>query len=336
MNTQKSSLEYSHFPVMLSEIIKYSSPSTGGIFLDCTFGGGGYSKALLKYSKTKVVALDRDIETKITAEKLKKKYHNRFKFYHLKFSQINKIIKDQVDVAIFDLGVSSMQLKNLSRGFSFRSNEKLDMKMGLSSFSAQEVINNLSESKLKLIIKILGEEKEASKIAKNIVKARAEKKITKTNELVKIIEQSKKKNFSSKINPCTKTFQALRIFVNREITELINGIIYATKLLRPGGKILIVSFHSIEDKIVKYFFTNYAKNKSKPSRYLPEENFNHSHLFENYNKKIIKPSINELNKNNASRSAKLRFAIRSNDKFFLPSNIFEKFKKYLNLETINV
>ena len=207
MNTQKSSLEYSHFPVMLSEIIKYSSPSTGGIFLDCTFGGGGYSKALLKYSKTKVVALDRDIETKITAEKLKKKYHNRFKFYHLKFSQINKVIKDQVDVVIFDLGVSSMQLKNLSRGFSFRSNEKLDMKMGLSSFSAQEVINNLSEAKLKLIIKILGEEKEASKIAKNIVRARAEKKITKTNELVKIIEQSKKKIFQVKLTHALKHFR---------------------------------------------------------------------------------------------------------------------------------
>ena len=198
------------------------------------------------------------------------------------------------------------------------------MKMGLSSFSAQEVINNLSEAKLKLIIKILGEEKEASKIAKNIVKARAEKKITKTNELVKIIEQSKKKNFQVKLNPCTKTFQALRIFVNKEITELINGIIYATKLLRPGGKILIVSFHSIEDKIVKYFFTNYAKNKSKPSRYLPEENFNNSHLFENYNKKIIKPSINELKKNNASRSAKLRFAIRSKNKFFFYHQIFLK------------
>ena len=145
-----------------------------------------------------------------------------------------------------------------------------------------------------------------------------------------------KKNFSSKINPCTKTFQALRIFVNKEITELINGIINATKLLRPGGKILIVSFHSIEDKIVKYFFTNYAKNKSKPSRYLPEENLNKQHLFENYNKKIFKPSAKELQKNNASRSAKLRFAIRSKDKFFLPSNIFEKFKRYLNLESINV
>ena len=116
MNTQKSSLEFSHFPVMLSEIIKQTSPSKGGIFLDCTFGGGGYSKAILKYSKTKVVALDRDIETKITAEKLKKKYHNRFKFYHLKFSQINKVIKEQVDVAIFDLGISSIQIKNLLLG----------------------------------------------------------------------------------------------------------------------------------------------------------------------------------------------------------------------------
>ena len=254
MNTQKSSLEFSHFPVMLSEIIKHTSPSKGGFFLDCTFGGGGYSKALLKYPKTKVVSLDRDISIKTIAEKLEKKYRNRFKFYHLKFSQINKIIKERVDVAIFDLGVSSIQLKNLSRGFSFRSNEALDMKMGLSSFSAQEVINNFSEAQLKLIIKILGEEKEAFKIAKNIVKARAEKKITRVSELVKIIEQSKKKIYSSKINPCTKTFQALRIFVNKEITELINGIIYATKLLRPGGRILIVTFHSIEDKIVKYFF----------------------------------------------------------------------------------
>ena len=336
MNTQKSSLEFSHFPVMLSEIIKHSTPSKGGIFLDCTFGGGGYSKALLEYSKTKVVSLDRDTAAKSIAEKLEKKYQNRFKFYHTKFSQLNKVVKEQVDVVIFDLGVSSIQLKDLSRGFSFKSNETLDMKMGLSSFSAQEAINNLSEAQLKLIIKILGEEKEASKIAKNIVRARTEKKIVKASELVKIIEKSKKKNFSKKINPCTKTFQALRIFVNREITELINGIIYATKLLRPGGKILIVSFHSIEDKIVKYFFTNYAKNKSKPSRYLPEVSINNSHLFENYNKKIVQPSTNELKKNNASRSAKLRFAIRSKNEFFFPSNIFEKFEKYLNLETINV
>ena len=132
------------------------------------------------------------------------------------------------------------------------------MMMGLSSTSAKEVINNLSEKQLKTIIRVLGEEKEASKIAKNIVIARTEKKITKVDELVKIIEKSKRKNFSKKINPSTKTFQALRIFVNKEITELITGIISATKLLKPGGKILIVSFHSIEDKIVKYFFSNFS------------------------------------------------------------------------------
>ena len=336
MNTQKSSLEFSHFPVMLSEIIKFSSPSKGGTYLDCTFGGGGYSKALLKYSKTRVISVDRDSAVKIIADKLEKKYPKRFKFYQLKFSQINKIIKNQVDAIIFDLGISSIQLKNLSRGFSFRSKEKIDMRMGLTSLSAQEAINNLSEKQLTLIIKILGEEKEAFKIAKNIVRARAEKKITKVNELVKIIEKSKKKIFSNKINPSTKTFQALRIFVNKEITELINGITNATRLLRPGGKIIIVSFHSIEDKIVKYFFTNFAKNKSNPSRYLPEENFDKFYLFENYNKKIIKPSSEEIRRNNSSRSAKLRYAIRSNNKFIYPSNFFEKFNKYLTVETINV
>ena len=145
------------------------------------------------------------------------------------------------------------------------------MSMGLNKISAQDVINNLSELELKLIIKILGEEKEAARIAKNIVKFRNEKKIIKVKDLVKIIEKSKKKNYASKINPCTKTFQALRIFVNKEITELINGIINATKILKPGGKILIVSFHSIEDKIVKYFFSNFSTNKSKPSRYLPRK-----------------------------------------------------------------
>ncbi len=335
MNIQKSPLEFSHFPVMLSEIIKLTTPSKGGLFIDCTFGGGGYSAALLKYSKTKVISFDRDTEVKKIAKKLENKYKNRFKFYQIKFSQIDEIVKGHVDTVIFDLGVSSLQLKNLSRGFSFKSKEKLDMKMGLSNFSAIEAINNLSETELKLIIKILGDEKEASKIAKNIVKARNQKKIIKVNELVKIIEQSKKKNFSNKINPSTKTFQALRIFVNKEISELIHGIVKATKLLRPGGKILIVSFHSIEDKIIKYFFSNFAKNRSNPSRYQPEENYE-NYLFENYNKKVIKPSTTELKKNNPSRSAKLRVAIRSKNKFIFPSNIFEKFSKYLNVEAFNV
>ena len=261
MNNQISSLELSHFPVMLNEVLKISSLSSNKNFIDCTFGGGGYSKEILKFSNTTVQAIDRDKKAFKIAKELEKKFPHRFKFYQTKFSQLETISKENVDVVIFDLGLSSIQLDDLERGFSFKSNKKLNMTMGLNEISALDAINNLSEKDLKLVIKILGDEKEASKIAKNIVKQRNIKKITNTRDLVKIIEKSKKKNYSSKINPCTKTFQAIRIFVNKEITELINGVINATKKLKPGGKILVISFHSLEDRIVKYFFTNFSKNQ---------------------------------------------------------------------------
>ena len=337
MKNQTTSLEFSHFPVMLSEIIDISSPSKGGFFVDCTFGGGGYTREILKFPNTRVIGFDRDASVLSIAKKLKKRFKKRFKFYQLRFSQIDKILNnDQVDTIIFDLGLSSIQLKDSKRGFSFKSKDNLDMSMGLTDISAQQVINNLSEKQLKLIIKILGEEKEASKIAKNIVRARSEKRITRVDQLVAIIEKSKKKNFHTKINPSTKTFQALRIFVNKEITELINGIIKATKILKPGGKILIVSFHSIEDKIVKYFFNNFSQNRSKPSRYLPEENNENFMLFEKYTNKVIKPTVCEIKKNSPSRSAKLRFAIRSKNNFFYPENFLKKFNKYLDIENLHV
>ena len=336
MKSQTPSLELSHFPVMLSEIIKISTPSKGGFFVDCTFGGGGYSTEFLKFSKTKVVGIDRDPSVISIAKKIEKKFKTRFKFYQSKFSQIDQIINHKVDTIVFDLGISSIQLNNLNRGFSFKSNKKLDMTMGLSDLSAEKAINNLNENQLKLIIRILGEEKDASRIAKNIVKARIKKRITRVDELVKIIEKSKKRNFYSKINPSTKTFQALRIFVNKEISELIHGIIQATKILKPGGKILVVSFHSIEDKIVKFFFSNFSKNKSRPSRYLPEESNDNAALFEKYTNKIIKPTKSEIEKNNPSRSAKLRLATRSQNQFVYPFNLIKKFTKYLNLEALNV
>ena len=336
MKNHTTSLELSHFPVMLNEVIKICSPSRGGKYIDCTFGGGGYSKQLLKFSKTTVKGLDRDGKVKEIGKGLEKKFPGRFKFYQTTFSQIENVTKELADVIIFDLGLSSIQLNDLKRGFSFKSNENLDMSMGQNEISAQDVINELSELELKLIIKIFGEEKEASRIAKNIVKYRNEKKITKVKDLVDIIEKSKKKNYASKINPSTKTFQALRIFVNKEITELINGIINATKILKPGGKILIVSFHSIEDKIVKYFFRNFSTNKSKPSRYLPEEDNNSNTLFNEYKNKVLKPSKKEVDQNNRSRSAKLRYAIRSKNKFSHPHELLKKFKIYLDLEAINV
>ena len=208
--------------------------------------------------------------------------------------------------------------------------------MGLNEISALDAVNNLSEDDLRTVIKILGEEKEAYKIAKNLIKYRSEKKITNTADLVKIIEKSKKKNYLNKINPCTKTFQALRIFVNKEITELIIGVIKATKKLKPGGKILVISFHSLEDRIVKYFFTNFSTNKSRPSRYFPEKDIIENSLFENYKNRIIRPSKEELCKNNRSRSAKLRLAVRSKNKFQQPEELLKKFKKFLDIEAINV
>ena len=336
MNNHITSLEFSHFPVMLNEVLKISSLSSNKSIIDCTFGGGGYSKEILKYSNTNIKAIDRDQKASIIAKDLEKKFPNRFKFYQTKFSQLDTISKDNVDAIIFDLGLSSIQLDDLNRGFSFKSNKKLNMTMGLNKISALDAINNLSATNLKLIIKILGDEKEASIIAKNIVKYRNIKRITNTIDLVKIIEKSKKKNYSSKINPCTKTFQAIRIFVNKEITELINGVISATKKLKPGGKILIISFHSLEDRIVKYFFTNFSKNHSKPSRYLPENKAAKVILFDGYKNKVLRPSTKELEINSRSRSAKLRFAIRSEDKFEYPMDFIKKFKTYLDLEAINV
>ena len=335
MINQTSSLEFSHFPVMLNEVLKISLPSNGGKFIDCTFGGGSFSKEILKFPNTKVYAIDRDKKVLLKAKLLEKKFPKRFKFYQKKFSQLDTISNDSFDVIIFDLGLSSIQLDDFSRGFSFKSNNKLDMCMGLNEISALDTINNLSEKSLKSIIKILGDEKEASLIAKNIVLQRNIKKITNTADLVRIIQKSKRKKYLNKINPCTKTFQALRIFVNKEITELIGGIISATKKLKPGGKILVISFHSIEDKIIKYFFTNFSKNKSKPSRYFPE-NKNDLSLFEEYKNKVLRPSKKEIDKNLRSRSAKLRFAVRSESKFEYPKFLIKRFEKFLELEALSV
>ena len=332
-----SSPEIIHYPVMLNEVTKICSPKNGGTFIDCTFGGGGYSKKILKFNNTKVLAFDRDKFILTISKKLEKQYPKRFSFYQKKFSQINTVIKDDsAEAVIFDLGLSTIQLKNLDRGFSFHSKSSLDMSMGLSKISAEEVVNKFSEQQLKLIIKILGEEKDASIIAKNIVKARSISKIIRVDQLVDIINRSKKKNYNTKINPSTKTFQALRIFVNKEITELITGIINATKVLRPGGKILVISFHSIEDKIVKYFFRNFSSNKSHPSRYIPYNSNTKSFLFCKYKNKIFKPTAEEVKANPPSRSAKLRYAVRSKNDFFYPTDLINKFQKYIDLESTYV
>ena len=332
MKNLSSPQDISHYPVMLDEVLKICNPENGGDFIDCTFGYGGFSNAILSYPKTKVIALDRDIQTKKYAEKIKKNYKDRFSFYNKRFSELSKnITTKKFDFIIFDLGLSNMQILNLDRGFSFNSKTSIDMRMGLNLISANEVINSYSQQTLNDIIRLFGDEKESFKISKNIINERKKSPISSSFDLARIIKKSKKKDFNKKINISTKTFQALRIFVNKEFSELINGLIEATKLIKSGGKIIVISFHSLEDKIVKFFFTNYSKNKSKVSRYLPDLSKG-STLFENYKNKIVTPSSEEIIKNNASRSAKLRYITRCKNDFFYPNDLKKKFIKYLELE----
>ena len=332
MRNTHTYMEKKHFPVMLEEVLDICSPHKGGRYLDCTFGGGSYTEGILNFPDTNVIALDRDQTVVDIAKDFKKKFKSRFEFFHNKFSSIDKISKGNFDAIIFDLGVSSFQLDNMNRSFSFKSTSRLDMSMGLSKNNAFNVINFTSGENLKNIIKILGEEKEASKIAKNIIRERKIKNIETASELAKIILQSKKKDYKKKIDPSTQTFQALRIFVNQEISELINGLINATKVLKPGGKLILISFHSLEDRIIKFYFKNYSINKSKQNKYLPMQNDKELYLFNFYKNKVFKPSENEINLNPRSRSAKLRVAIRSENQFVEPSELRKKFKIITDME----
>ncbi len=336
MKNLSSLKKIKHYPVMLDKILEICKPEKGGNYVDCTFGSGGYTNAILSYPETKVLALDRDPNIEEHVNQTKKSYKDRFSFHSRKFSELSKIIttKKKFDFIIFDLGISSLQIFNLERGFSFKSKGKIDMRMGLNSISAHEVINSFSLNTLSDIFRFFGEEKESFRIASNIVKERKKKPISTIPDLINIIEKSKKKDFKKKINISTKTFQAIRIFVNREFSELIEGLINATQLIKAGGKVIVINFHSIEDKIVKFFFTNYAKNQSRTSRYYPELSKG-KFLFENYKNTIIRPSQKELDINNPSRSAKLRYATRSENDFFYPSDFKKKFTHYLDLENRN-
>ena len=311
-------LEKKHFPVLLKELISIISPLYSGTFIDCTFGQGGYSKKILEEKNNKVIAIDRDIDTKPDAKVLENKYSQRFNFQNIKFSQINKIKSNNVKAVIFDLGYSISQIKDLDKGLSFQSKGKLNMKMGLNDFSSHEVISRMSEKNLYKIFKFFGEEKYSRKIAKKIIEVRKTKTIN-TEDLTKIIDKAKKfKN--QKIHNSTKIFQALRVFVNKEISELINGLINAFYLLPKGGVIVVISFHSLEDKIVKFFFKYHSEIKN-PSRYVPNKEKNIK-CFKLQFKKPITPNSEELKINPPSRSAKLRFVTKINN-----NCNFEDFKK---------
>ena len=322
-----------HYPVLLSELISIITPQYGGTFIDCTFGQGGYTKKILNFVDTKVIALDRDVDSSKKAQEIQKKYEDRFLFKNIKFSQLEnlKLKNENIKGVIFDLGYSYTQIKDPKKGLSFETIGELNMKMGINEFSAKEVINNLNEKELTQIFKYFGEEKDSNRIAHNIVEDRATREIT-TEELVRIIESSKRKK-NQRTHSATKIFQALRIFVNKEISELIYGLINAAKVVKKDGVIAVVTFHSIEDKIVKYFFKSLSENKSV-SRYMPknEEKVN---LFKSLNKKPITPSAKEINENPPSRSAKLRYVIKKEEFYDFETDILSKFKYLIETENLS-
>ena len=321
-----------HCPVLLNEIISIITPQYGGTFIDCTFGQGGYTKKILEYPKSKVIALDRDPESIKISSALEKKFGKRFFFKNNKFSFIDKLElnNENINSIIFDLGYSYTQIKDTGKGLSFNSHGELNMKMGINEFSAKDVIYKLDKNELEKIFKFFGDEKDSKKIASKIIKNREAKKID-TQELVRIIKSSKKKNYKTHV--ATKIFQSLRIFVNKEISELIFGLINATKILKPGGKIVVVTFHSLEDKIVKFFFKSLSEKKSI-SRYMPKID-EEDNLFKIGNKKPIVPSDKELKANILSRSAKLRFAIKEKDVLNFEKEILKKFNYLLEIENLS-
>ena len=322
-----------HYPVLLKEIISIISPQYGGTFIDCTFGQGGYSKEILKFPNTKVIGIDRDVKSKKIADQISRNFEDRFFFKNIKFSQLNnlKLKNENIKGVIFDLGYSLNQIKDDEKGLSFSSQGQLNMKLGLNDFSAKEVINKLESNDLQKIFKYFGEEKDARKIANKIVNERLKHEID-TQNLVKIIGSVKKRD-NYKIHSSTKVFQAIRIFVNKEISELIHGLINATKILKKDGILAVVSFHSLEDKIIKYFFRSLSENKSI-SRYQPRI-IQSEPLFFTKQRKPIVPGKKELSENISSRSAKLRFIIKKKNFYNFDTDVFEKFKSLIEVENIS-
>ena len=319
-----------HYPVLLKEIISIITPQYGGTFIDCTFGQGGYSKKILEFKNTKVIALDRDKDSQKKANQIKLNFEDRFIFKNIKFSQLNnlKLKNEDIRGVIFDLGYSYTQIKDPKKGLSFQSKGNLNMQMGLNNYSAEDAINQLDEKELDKIFKFFGDEKESKFISRNIVKERSKKKID-TQTLVEIIDKTKrKKNF--KVHSATKVFQALRILVNKEISELIFGLINAAKVLKKDGVLAVVTFNSLEDKIVKYFLKSLSENKSI-SRYVPVTQQAET-LFILNQKKAIMPTDKEVNKNLPSRSAKLRYGIKKSNFYDFETDILDQFKNLIEIE----
>ena len=300
-----------HIPVLLEPILENISP-VGGVWIDATFGAGGYTRALLDAGAEFVFAIDRDPNVFSLAENWVDQYTGRIEFINDVFSNLEKYA-DSVDGVVFDLGVSSMQLDQANRGFSFSKEGPLDMRMSQKGSMAADLINFASEKTLSDILYFFGEERASRRIAKAIVARREKELFVTTTDLAKLIETVLPRSKPGHSHPATRSFQAIRIAVNKEYKELFDGLFSAEKVLSSGGYLVLVTFHSIEDRIVKRFIQARTGKLHSTSRYMPGTDDIEAQ-FTKVTRKAVKPSVDEISINPRSRSAKLRIAKRTNIK----------------------
>ncbi len=304
-----------HLPVMVNEVLEALSPRDGAVYVDATFGAGGYSVALLEAADCIVWGIDRDPVAISLGDSLRKKYHRRLTVLNGPFGDMVRLLADvgvdQIDGIAFDLGVSSMQLDERARGFSFRADGPLDMRMAEQGMTAAEAVNQLTEKQLADIIYRYGEERRSRRIAKAIVELRKNTPITRTRQLADLVRGVVAKSKDG-IDPATRTFQALRIYINDELGELARGLNAAEALLRPGGRLSVVSFHSLEDRQVKEFLNQRAGAAPKPSRHLPpEQDDSFEATFKLHGRRAVKTTAAEAALNPRARSARMRSAVRT-------------------------
>lgn len=300
-----------HYPVMLPEVLNALAMQAGETCVDGTFGNGGYSEAILTSAVCSVVGLDRDPNVAPRAAEFTAEWSERFRLIQTPFSKMDAVGLDPVDGVVLDIGVSSMQLDQAERGFSFMREGPLDMRMEQGGGpTARDAVLHLSSDELTRVFQVYGEEKRARHVANCIISARELSDIETTADLADILEKALGRR--GKNHPATRVFQALRIFVNDELGELYQGLCAAEHLLKPGGRLVVVTFHSLEDRIVKTFFRRRAGEVRGGSRYAPEVvNTGPAASFTLPQRSVTKPSKTEVEENARSRSAKLRVAVRT-------------------------
>jgi 16S rRNA (cytosine1402-N4)-methyltransferase len=304
-----------HVPVMLSEVIGLLGPRDGGRYLDATFGGGGYAGAILEAAACTLWAIDRDPDAIARGASLAARFPGRLHLIQGRFGDMLALLAERdvtaLDGVVLDLGVSSFQIDEPARGFSFRTDGPLDMRMSRSGTTAADLVNTLAERELADVLFEFGEERASRRIARAIVAARAEAPIATTSELAAVIRRVLPPNRSG-IDPATRSFQALRIRVNDELGEIEAALDHASRLLAPGGRLIVVAFHSLEDRIVKRFMTRATGRMPSPSRHDPRGLADRTApQFRPLTARALRPGAVEIGSNPRARSARLRAIERS-------------------------